>query len=152
MDWITEAAKEREDRRTRREAIERDAPALWQKLCATMEQAVKDYEEIGARPRQAKLSGRTAHAVHIAVFERKGQGTGMQVGRVAIILDHKLSVVEIRTAAGGVPRKFPIGLDQDGRACLAQEGREITAEDLAKVALFDLLFPKEENSAMEPED
>jgi hypothetical protein len=152
MDWITKAAKEREDRRIRREAIERDAPALWQEVCGTMEQAVRDYEEIAARPRQAKLSGRVAHAIHVAVFERRGQSLGMQVGRVAIVLDHKQNVVEIRTAVGGVPRKFPIGLNEDGRTCLTQEGREIPVEEFARVALYDVFFPKEDAASLDLED
>lgn len=150
MDWITQAAKAREDRRLRREAIERDAAALWEKIRGTVEQAVNDYEAIAERPRHAKLGGRTAHALHVAIFEKRAQG--MQVARVAIILDRKQNMVEIRTAVGGVGRKFPIGLTHDGRACLMSEGHEIPLEEFSKAALSDLFFPQEEATSADVEE
>jgi hypothetical protein len=151
MDWITQAAKERDDRRLRREAIERDAASLWEKIRGTMEQAVKDYEETAEKPRQAKISGRTAQALHVAVFEKKREGSGMQLARVAIVFDRKQNTVEIRTAIGSAPRKFHIGLDHEWHACLMHEGHETPPEEFAKAALYEVFFPEEAHS-MDLED
>jgi len=53
---------------------------------------------------------------------------------------------------GVAARKFPIGLDQGGRACLTQESREFQLEEFTKLALYDLLFPREEGAFLEGED
>ncbi len=151
MDWITQAAKEREDARNRRESIVRGTPVVWDAICQTMEQAVSEYQKVEVRPRQAKLSSRSANAVHVTVFEKTGQSSGTQLGRVAIVLNKRQNMVEIRTAVG-VGRKLPVGLSQDGRACLLNEGVEVPLEEFARIALFDMFFPKDDGASADLED
>src|SRR5690242_8763558 len=132
MDWITRASNERNAERHRREAIRRGAPVLWDNICRSIEQAVREYRELNdSFP--VEFSGRADHTVAVMLFEPEERGKGQERETVSITFNQEALQVEVRYSHGGMSI-FPVGLNSSGQVCLKNaDDSDISVEKFTEI-------------------
>lgn len=145
MEWITEAANQRNKELHRRGEISRGAPTVWKNVCLAIDQAVKFYRKIvGSFP--VTFSGCSNHVCFVAVFDE--EEIGVRAGddrhereRVTLTFNQDNAMIEAHFSRDDSTQVFPMAVDLNQRVYILQGKSEVSPDSLVEILLRDVFFP-----------